>query len=211
MRDAAEDIAVRAVQAYINVLRDRDIIMLGEANVAKHREVHEKVTERFESGAGSEVDVFQADSRLALPRTGCASSAAICGFPRPTFSKRSARCRKISEVPANPADAVPATEEDGVNTAWDNNPEIKSAAAIVESRRDDIDVARSPYLADAQPRGLAHLGQGRRSERRGIGNTTEVILRLRYTSTGAAPTRRARRAPRSARARRCSASSKFVG
>ena len=25
MRDAAEDIAVRAVQAYINVLRDRDI------------------------------------------------------------------------------------------------------------------------------------------------------------------------------------------
>ena len=145
LRDAAEDIAVREVQAYINVLRDRDIIMLGEANVAKHREVHEKVTERFESGAGSEVDVFQADSRLALAENRLREQRSNLRISETDFLEAVGQMPEDLEVPANPADAVPATEEDGVNTAWDNNPEIKSAAAIVESRRDDIDVARSPY------------------------------------------------------------------
>ena len=145
VRDAAEDIAVRAVQAYLNVLRDRDIIMLGEANVAKHREVQDKVTERFESGAGSEVDVFQADSRLALAQNRLREQRSNLRVSETDYLEAVGQMPEDLDVPANPADAVPATEEDGVATAWENNPEIKSAAAIVESRRDDIEVAKSPY------------------------------------------------------------------
>ena len=180
VRDAAEDIAVRAVQAYINVLRDRDIILLGEANVAKHREVHEKVTERFESGAGSEVDVFQADSRLALAENRLREQRSNLRISETDFLEAVGQMPEDLDVPANPADAVPATEEDGVNTAWDNNPEIKSAAAIVESRRDDIDVARSPYWPTLNLEASHTWDKDADPNARGIGNTTEVILRLRY-------------------------------
>ncbi len=180
VRDAAEDIAVRAVQAYINVLRDRDIILLGEANVAKHREVHGKVTERFESGAGTEVDVFQADSRLALAENRLREQRSNLRISETDYLEAVGQMPEDLDVPATPAGAVPATEEDGVQTAWDNNPEIKSAAAIVESRRDDIDVARSPYWPTLNLEVSHTWDKDADPNARGIGNTTEVILRLRY-------------------------------
>ncbi len=122
VRDAAEDIAVRAVQAYMNVLRDRDIILLGEANVARHRDVLDKVSERFEAGAGTEVDVFQAESRLALAENRLREQRSNLRISETDYLEAVGQMPEDLDVPATPAGAVPATEADGVQTAWDNNP-----------------------------------------------------------------------------------------
>ena len=180
VRDAAEEIALRAIQAYLNVLRDRAIVMLGEANVAKHREVQDKVTERLEGGAGSEVDVFQADSRLALAENRLREQRSNLRISETDYQEAVGQMPDDLDVPANPADAIPSTEEDGVAVAWDNNPEIKSAAAIVESRRDDIDVARSPYWPQLNLEVSESWDKDADPTNRGPGVTTEAILRLRY-------------------------------
>ncbi len=180
VRDAAEDIAVRAVQAYLNVLRDRDIILLGEANVAQHRDVLDKVSERFESGAGTEVDVFQAKSRLALADNRLREQRSNLRISETDYLEAVGQMPEDLDVPATPAGAVPATEEDGVQAAWDNNPEIKSAAAIVESRRNDIEVAKSPYWPTLNLELLHTWDKDADPTNRGIGNTTEALLRLRY-------------------------------
>ena len=180
VRDAAEDIAVRVVRAFLDVLQNRDIIMLGEANVAKHREVQDKVTERFEGGAGTEVDLFQAESRLALAENRLREQRSNLRISETDYLEAVGQMPEDLDLPANPADAIPATEEDGVAAAWENNPEIKSAAAIVDSRRDDIDVAKSPYWPQLNLEISHTWDKDADPTNRGIGQTTEAILRLRY-------------------------------
>lgn len=198
---AADEIAVRAVQAYLNVLREREILALGKDNVAKHRDVLQNVTDRFDSGAGSEVDVFQAESRLALAESRLLEERSNLRIAEVDFLEAVGEMPADLDVPDNPSDAIPATVDDSFSAALGNNPELLSATAIVASRKEDISVAKSPFWPQINLE-LSHTwDEDADPTNRGIGNVSEFLVRLRYNlfSGGADRARTARAMSRASR------------
>ena len=66
LMEAAEQAALDALRAYMDVERHRELFALAEDNYRAHREAYEQVEELVRTGVGRGVDLEQAAGRLAL-------------------------------------------------------------------------------------------------------------------------------------------------
>ena len=64
--ESSEAVGLSAVESYLNVLRDRQLVKIRAANVAAHRKILSKVELLQETGVGREADISQTMSRLKL-------------------------------------------------------------------------------------------------------------------------------------------------
>jgi adhesin transport system outer membrane protein len=70
----AEYTGLRAVEAYLNVLRNRDLVRLTKANLEYHLKVQDQITVRSGGGVGRRSDQEQVDARVALSRANLVSA-----------------------------------------------------------------------------------------------------------------------------------------
>jgi outer membrane protein len=139
-----QQVLFNAVQAYMNVLRDRQIVSLQEQNVAALREQLRAAETRFSVGEVTRTDVSQARSRLALEQgnlatfrfnlaTSIANYTNIVGHP-----PRSLAYPRMAKLPASLETALTIAER--------LNPNILSAAFIEDAAIHAINVARGSLL-----------------------------------------------------------------
>ena len=69
LADTQNALAFRAVEAYVDVLRNIELLELARANVKAHDEVLKNVDAKRGSGVGNKADVEQARARLALAKS----------------------------------------------------------------------------------------------------------------------------------------------
>ena len=67
--DSAENTALQAMRAYLDVLRQRELLRLAEENLETHREVYDQVAESASAGVARTADLEQINGRLALAET----------------------------------------------------------------------------------------------------------------------------------------------
>lgn len=65
VRETSEFTGLDAVEAYLNVLRSRQLLELADRNVTEHRSRQADIERRERGGAGNMADVRQAESRVA--------------------------------------------------------------------------------------------------------------------------------------------------
>ncbi|HAK53112.1 MAG TPA: hypothetical protein DCM54_14585 [Gammaproteobacteria bacterium] len=63
LASSQENVSLRAIQVYLEVLRRDAVVELSEENLRHHEETLSKIQERFESGVGTKVDVVQTVGR----------------------------------------------------------------------------------------------------------------------------------------------------
>jgi adhesin transport system outer membrane protein len=143
--DAAENIGLKAAQAYIEVIRTLATVRLAEENLAQHAKVLENVRLKAEIGAAGVADVLQAQNRLIAARTrivqfrGAVRDAdarfvEAVGAPADTLASPS----DLSADLADTADAM-------VRAAVSANPSLIAAQRTFQSRESDEDSARSAF------------------------------------------------------------------
>lgn len=142
----AEQTGLRAVEAYLDVLRYRRILQLAEENVAAHQELLAKVRVRAESGGGPRSDVEQALSRLADAE---AQRLEIEGGLRDAATRYQevvgAAPGELA-MPEKPADLMPASDGEALAQAVADNRQLKAAAARVQKRQAEWQTAKAAYL-----------------------------------------------------------------
>lgn len=139
-----ETIGLRAVQAYLDVLRNQEFVRYAEENVKEHRDLVNTIRLRAE-GPGSGADTIQAESRLQL---------ALANLETRRGDLEDAKARYIETVGEAPDEvgapmqardiAVPEIAE-AVQTAVDNSPTVKATAKTVDAAKSAIKVAESPF------------------------------------------------------------------
>jgi adhesin transport system outer membrane protein len=143
--DAGEQIGFRAVQAYLDVLANHEIVALAEDNVREHETVVERVRRRAEAGGGSEADVNQAESRLALAQS---------TFEQFQGNRRRSNAAYFEVIGAEPADLfrplpgseyLPTSEQDAVDRAVASNPTLRAARANVRASSQELASSRSAF------------------------------------------------------------------
>jgi len=177
--EAAEFIGLDAIEAHLEVLRNRAIVELAEQNVAEHRRILGQVRELEREGRGTIADVRQTESRLAAAEA--ALSAAIGNL-------RDARATYIARVSVPPADlseptapyiALPESDEAAARRAAFGNPTVLIADADIETAKAELRGSRAGFY----PRLDLELGAGANENLDGVEGgdiDAQALVVLRY-------------------------------
>lgn len=136
--EVSEFVGLDIVQAYLEVLRQRDLLSIARANVDDHLKILDTIQTGANAGTVTAGDVEQANARLAQAR------ATVSGTMESLHNAENLFIQKVGEMPADmmfpniPKDKLPPTVEDAVRVAETNSPTI----AVVES---DLKVAHAEY------------------------------------------------------------------
>lgn len=132
VRERSEVIALNATQAYLDVLRNQELVQLAKDNVGIHEGITEDVRSRVEGGQSGIGDLQQADARLAtaentLIRAEKDLEDSIAGFIR--FVGEEPSDLVLPEL----SDAVmPATVDEAVGLALNENPAVRAVGADID-------------------------------------------------------------------------------
>jgi adhesin transport system outer membrane protein len=174
-----ENAALRASQAYINVLRHAELLSLLKNSLDEHQNIYDQTSLRSEAGVGSRADVDQISVRLSL-----ATSNFIAG--KNNFLNALSQFQgligyipdaSLMEPPVGMS--LPASLDESLTIAFVEHPTINSAAA-------DIEAAEAQYAASKSERHPTLHLEGDRSWNEDIDGVVGenkdwvVALRLRY-------------------------------
>ena len=141
----SEVLALDAIGAYLEVLRQRDLVRLAEDNVAYHGQVLDAQRARLEGGGGSEADVDQTDARSARARNTLIETLQDLRISEAIFT------RIVGSFPGNdlsypefPAASLPGDLEDAVQLAVRNNLTTKIFEADVRTAEAEVELSEVP-------------------------------------------------------------------
>lgn len=143
-----QNILFEGVTAYLEVLRQADLIELArhsEASIMRQAELED---ERVERGSGITVDVLQAKSRLQIAKD---RRIAFEGAYQNAISRFLQVFNILPQLetmalPSPPLDALPESLEAAMDSASDDNPAVASSLAAIEVASERRRLARSDYF-----------------------------------------------------------------
>jgi adhesin transport system outer membrane protein len=144
VRETSEVIGLDAIQSYLDVLRNLELVRLAEENISIHQQYAELMSTRVEGGGGSVADVRQAEARLARAFDTLAERRRDLSNASATFIRIVGEEPSDLELPQVPVDALPASVNDALGVALDRNPSIAVAKADVLTARAELKATKAP-------------------------------------------------------------------
>jgi outer membrane protein len=150
-----QDILFQAVQAYMNVIRDRQVITLLQRNVSGLQQQLRAATELFNAGQTTRTDTAQARARLSQAQADLATSRAILAASIANYERiighppASLHYPKIARLPKSVAAAQAKAAE--------TNPSILAAAFVEDASTHQIKVIRGDLLPELSIQASASL------------------------------------------------------
>ncbi len=144
--DFSESIGLRALTAYLNVIRGQELVDLAETNVERHTDIVDRIRIQVEGGAGNAADLDQASGRLALATS---TLLQLRGNLRQSEAAYLEAVGQPVDALVFPFDAnlpIPEQVDEAIAVASDNNPRLAAAAQETRARTNDVQVARAPFF-----------------------------------------------------------------
>ena len=173
-----ENTALRAAQAYLEVLRRDQIVALSESNLAQHDETLAKIEERFESGVGTKVDVVQTKGRRAQSKSSVLLSKKDAQNGRVEFYRVVGESPRDLALPVR-SKGLPETLEQAVQIAFRSNPQVKAGQHDLAASQS----ARKQILGGYYPRIDLALGATRNDDMDGSPGANDdetAVIKMSY-------------------------------
>jgi adhesin transport system outer membrane protein len=141
----ANEVALKMATAYINLLREKDIMLLAEDNLDTHMSILQQINKRYRAGIGNQVEVDQAKARLALARSSLDSAENGYYDAFAKFQRILGRKPSNSLVRPKFTFKLPATLETATKEALISHPILLSANADIASAKAQRAIANKNY------------------------------------------------------------------
>lgn len=138
----AEEIALQAIDAYLDVLKNRELVNYARDNLAAHRKTYDQVKLRADKGVGRRADLDQIEARLALAVSNVASAESTLRDAEIAYQKVVGKAPVSLTTPAVPQN-IPRTVDEAVKTGLENHPILRSAQADIDAAQAQREIARS--------------------------------------------------------------------
>ncbi|MCM1129744.1 MAG: TolC family outer membrane protein [Oxalobacter formigenes] len=146
VQGSSEQIALKVVESYLDVLRLREIVRLTRENLQNHQKTYDQISMRAHAGVGRQSDVDQAAARLALAKSNLVSSEANLRDAEIAYQRNTGMRPDEFIQPEGPGDDfMPQNLEDAMDTARENNPLLKQSKADIEAARAQHNAAKSAF------------------------------------------------------------------
>jgi adhesin transport system outer membrane protein len=141
----AQDVALRAVEVYLEVLKRRELLDLAKNNLQAHLRVNDQIGLRSQRGVGSTADVDQSRARRALAENNFYTAQVDLNDAEANFFSAVGRMPDELEPLASIKGEIPADLETAKRLMLENNPYLKSAQADVQSAEKQYDGTKSAF------------------------------------------------------------------
>ncbi len=132
----AEDQALLASQAYINVLRDRELVQVARRNLRSHESYHSMISQRGKSGVGREADIHEVNGRLALAKANLLAVENDLANSEASFFRVTGLHPTQLSLPTTPGrPLIPSSLDEAATIALRYHPKMRSAVVDVEEAR----------------------------------------------------------------------------
>ncbi len=148
-----QDILFRAVQAYMNVIRDRKILKLRQQNVGILQDQLNAARQRFEVGEVTRTDVEQSRARVSQSNSGLATARAQLAGSIASYEALIGKSPGTLQFPK--AARVPGNMPSALSEAQKINPNILAAANVEDAARHNVEVVKGDLLPEASLRASA--------------------------------------------------------
>jgi adhesin transport system outer membrane protein len=175
----AQNTALDAISAHLEVALQRELYALAEKNVAFHRDTLKKLEQRLAAGASTKADVAQTRARLARADATLADVGNALGDAESFFVRIVGSHPEKLVINPFPISALPSDISGLETSASKNAPAVRAAEFDVAAANADIGFATSNYYpkinleADS---GYVESGAGRDT----YGHDSRVMLRGRW-------------------------------
>ena len=155
--ESSEARALDAVEAYIDVWRHLQLLGIAKHNVARHRDILNRVRQRRSGGKAALSEVDQTEERLL-------AAQAVMQEVRQAWLEAVAKFRSV--IGLDPAGVrrvsfpgrVPRSQQAARDGAISNSPIIRAAKADVDAAGFEADQVESGYLPEVSLQGSASFG-----------------------------------------------------
>ncbi len=175
----ANQIAIDMVSAYIELVKQQDLMKLARESKATHERILDQIQQRTEAGIGNQVEVDQAKARLALSNSNLIVTRNNYIDARTQFQRVLGRMPETQLIKPNTQFHFPDTLEDAINIALTEHPTLRSANADIAEARAQHATAASAYY----PRIDFEFQKTLDEDINGIegkNHNLQAMLRLRY-------------------------------
>ena len=147
--DASEGATLQTVQAYADVVRNRELVEQSKLNYGEHKRTTALIEERVSGGVGRRVDLEQAIGRLALAETNLSTDLANL------YDVTARYQRIVGELPSDGLPTfseqlhlgqLPPTMEDTVRQGMDASPALSAAVENVRAAEAGIAARNAPNM-----------------------------------------------------------------
>lgn len=190
----AQDMALKATESYLDVLRAQEILALSEANFAVHQRMYSDIKKRADSGIGSTADLAQVAGRLARSNTNLLSAKSNLNDKNTAFIRTIGAYPEALEKPEVDINYVASSLDDAMDKARKNNPVIYVASNDIEAAQQQYEQAKGTFYPSFSIEASQEWGEELDGSR---GDTDEfkAMLKMRYNlyngGSDAAKSRRA--------------------
>jgi len=150
VQESAEFVGLDAVEAYLEVLRHRERVLLAEENVGSHQTRLGQVQQRAQAGGGNIADVRQAEARLANAESGLVQTQGNLRDAEALFIRVVGQAPDTLDTPFLPVDAVPPDLDSSVNAAVENSPTVAFARQDVRTAEADVKQQEASLYPDVR-------------------------------------------------------------
>lgn len=139
----AEVLALDAINAFLEVRRQRELVRLSEENLQAHEDMLVNLREREASDAGSSVDVVQTEARRSLARATLFRVQNQLRDSEANYKRIVGEHPTELDEPAVSVSALPQNWEDALSLAKESNPTTKIFEADIKVAKKDVAIAES--------------------------------------------------------------------
>lgn len=141
---AAEDTALQTIDAYLDVLKNVELVSYARENLAAHNRTFDQVKLRADKGVGRRADLEQIDARLALAISNQAAAESTLRDAEIAYLKVVGKMPVSLTRPEAPP--IPPSADEAVRIAVMNHPILRSALSDVDAAQAQREIARSFYF-----------------------------------------------------------------
>jgi adhesin transport system outer membrane protein len=179
VQEAAEFIALDAIEAHLEILRNQILVTLARENLAEHQRILGLVRELEGQGASSIADVRQTEARIAAAQTSLATAIGNLRDAEALYISVIGAPPETLEDPLVPFPAVPESAEAAAAQAIVDSPTVLIANADIDVAQAELRGSRAGYY----PRFDLELGAAANDNLDGVkGGDVEAqaLLVVRY-------------------------------
>jgi adhesin transport system outer membrane protein len=147
IKQASERSALETAQAYLDVLRFQQLLVLAKENYVNHKKIYDDIKQRTDAGISRRVDFEQASGRLALAESNLLTEVTNLHDITVRFQRLTGRLPAATLAPVTvPVGFLPADKQLALDQAFMKSPVINSAIENLRASQAELKTADAAYL-----------------------------------------------------------------
>ncbi|QRM57933.1 TolC family outer membrane protein (plasmid) [Sinorhizobium sp. BG8] len=173
--ERSESLALRVVQDYLEYMLQAQIVAEAGQNVGFHRNMIGNIKQSIQGGTLTDADLLQGEERLSSAQAKLRQAQEELEAANIRFRATVGQPIGKTKMPPPMSKFLPATLDEAIFVARENNPRVYSAGADVDAADANVRGARANYLPKVYLEGTARTGNDVNGDE---GNTNDLQGRI---------------------------------